>query len=155
MHDTAQLLRVMNPAGSLCTAILGGCTNEPASLAQGARADRMRTELLAPQASRKDSSMAARMLVAYMSPRRLRCGDERGFFARSFIEARLFSQWRRARAISLSPSAIDIRAVDVVFLALHGGAGEDGRIQAMLDLAGMAYTGSNHIASAASRRLSM
>jgi D-alanine-D-alanine ligase len=38
--------------------------------------------------------------------------------------------------------------VDVVFLALHGGAGEDGRIQAMLDLAGLAYTGSNHIASA-------
>jgi D-alanine-D-alanine ligase len=32
---------------------------------------------------------------------------------------------------------------------LHGGAGEDGRIQAMLDLAGLAYTGSNHSASAA------
>ncbi|MGB6307026.1 MAG: D-alanine--D-alanine ligase, partial [Steroidobacteraceae bacterium] len=32
---------------------------------------------------------------------------------------------------------------------LHGGAGEDGRIQALLDLAGMPYTGSNHIASAA------
>jgi D-alanine-D-alanine ligase len=39
--------------------------------------------------------------------------------------------------------------VDLIFLALHGGAGEDGRIQAMLDLAGLAYTGSNHIASAA------
>src|SRR6185437_3849489 len=35
------------------------------------------------------------------------------------------------------------------FLALHGGAGEDGRVQAVLDLAGLAYTGSNHIASAA------
>ena len=55
----------------------------------------------------------------------------------------------RGRAIALSPSAFNIREVDVVFLALHGGAGEDGRIQAMLDLAGMAYTGSNHIASAA------
>jgi D-alanine-D-alanine ligase len=55
----------------------------------------------------------------------------------------------RGRAITLSPAAFDIRDVDVVFLALHGGAGEDGRIQAMLDLAGMAYTGSNHIASAA------
>ncbi len=42
-----------------------------------------------------------------------------------------------------------MRQVDLVFLALHGGAGEDGRIQAMLDLAGLAYTGSNHIASAA------
>ncbi len=55
----------------------------------------------------------------------------------------------RGRAITLSPTAFDIRGVDVVFLALHGGAGEDGRIQAMLDLAGIAYTGSNHIASAA------
>src|SRR6202161_1915780 len=55
----------------------------------------------------------------------------------------------RGRAISLSSSAFDIRGVEVVFLALHGGAGEDGRIQAMLDLAGLAYTGSNHIASAA------
>jgi len=54
----------------------------------------------------------------------------------------------RGRAIALSPSAFDIHEVDVVFLALHGGAGEDGRIQAMLDLAGLAYTGSNHIASA-------
>ncbi len=49
----------------------------------------------------------------------------------------------------LSPAATDFRDADVVFLALHGGAGEDGRIQAVLDLAGMAYTGSNHIASAA------
>lgn len=55
----------------------------------------------------------------------------------------------RGRAMVLSPAAFDIRGVDVVLLALHGGAGEDGRIQAVLDLAGMAYTGSNHIASAA------
>lgn len=37
---------------------------------------------------------------------------------------------------------------DVVFLGLHGGAGEDGTIQAMLDLAGVPYTGSGHLASA-------
>jgi D-alanine-D-alanine ligase len=55
----------------------------------------------------------------------------------------------RARAITFAPAATDIRSADVVFIALHGGAGEDGRLQAMLDLAGMAYTGSNHIASAA------
>jgi D-alanine-D-alanine ligase len=55
----------------------------------------------------------------------------------------------RWRAIAFAPSASDIRSADVVFLALHGGAGEDGRLQAMLDLAGLAYTGSNHIASAA------
>ncbi len=55
----------------------------------------------------------------------------------------------RGGALALSSATADFRDVDVVFLALHGGAGEDGRIQAMLDLAGMAYTGSNHIASAA------
>jgi D-alanine-D-alanine ligase len=55
----------------------------------------------------------------------------------------------RGHAIVLAPGAFDVRAVDVVFLALHGGAGEDGRVQAMLDLAGISYTGSNHIASAA------
>jgi D-alanine-D-alanine ligase len=51
--------------------------------------------------------------------------------------------------MALSTAAFDFRDAEVVFLALHGGAGEDGRIQALLDLAGMAYTGSNHIASAA------
>ena len=51
-------------------------------------------------------------------------------------------------APALATEAADMGDVDVVFLALHGGAGEDGRIQAVLDLAGLAYTGSNHIASA-------
>ena len=37
---------------------------------------------------------------------------------------------------------------DVVFLALHGGYGEDGTIQALLDLAGIRYTGSGHLGSA-------
>jgi D-alanine-D-alanine ligase len=55
----------------------------------------------------------------------------------------------RGRAITFALGALDIRNADVVFLALHGGAGEDGRLQAMLDLAGVAYTGSNHIGSAA------
>ncbi len=54
----------------------------------------------------------------------------------------------RDTALIMSTSDAGIRDVDVVFLALHGGAGEDGRTQAVLDLAGLAYTGSNHIASA-------
>lgn len=41
-----------------------------------------------------------------------------------------------------------IREADVVFLALHGGHGEDGTIQAILDVAGVTYTGSGHVASA-------
>lgn len=46
----------------------------------------------------------------------------------------------------LGPSLL--RDIDVVFLALHGGTGEDGTIQAMLDLANLAYTGSGHVGSA-------
>ena len=41
-----------------------------------------------------------------------------------------------------------LRDADMVFLGLHGGAGEDGTIQALLDLAGIPYTGSGHLASA-------
>ena len=37
---------------------------------------------------------------------------------------------------------------DVVFLALHGSCGEDGRVQAALDLMGIPYTGSGHLGSA-------
>lgn len=41
-----------------------------------------------------------------------------------------------------------LRAVDIVFLALHGGTGENGTIQGLLDLAGVPYTGSGVLASA-------
>jgi D-alanine-D-alanine ligase len=37
---------------------------------------------------------------------------------------------------------------EVVFVALHGGAGEDGRVQALLDLIGIPYTGSGPLGSA-------
>jgi D-alanine-D-alanine ligase len=40
------------------------------------------------------------------------------------------------------------RAADIVFLALHGEDGEDGRIQATFDLAGIKYTGSGLLGSA-------
>jgi D-alanine-D-alanine ligase len=42
----------------------------------------------------------------------------------------------------------EIVNADVVFLALHGGQGEDGTLQALLDMAGVKYTGSGHLASA-------
>jgi D-alanine-D-alanine ligase len=42
----------------------------------------------------------------------------------------------------------EIRGADVIFLALHGGQGEDGTIQALLDMAGATYTGSGHLSSA-------
>ena len=42
----------------------------------------------------------------------------------------------------------EIANADVVFLALHGGMGEDGTIQALLDMAHVKYTGSGHLSSA-------
>jgi D-alanine-D-alanine ligase len=42
----------------------------------------------------------------------------------------------------------EIKDADVVFLGLHGGQGEDGTIQALLDMARVKYTGSGHLASA-------
>lgn len=41
-----------------------------------------------------------------------------------------------------------VQDVDLFFLALHGGTGENGTLQAVLDVAGIAYTGSGHAASA-------
>jgi D-alanine-D-alanine ligase len=42
----------------------------------------------------------------------------------------------------------EMRNTEVVFVALHGGAGEDGRVQALLDLFGTPYTGSGPLGSA-------
>ena len=52
---------------------------------------------------------------------------------------------------SLSPSLgtlPDVRDADVVFLALHGGQGEDGTLQALFDLCGVRYTGTGQLGSA-------
>ncbi len=47
------------------------------------------------------------------------------------------------------PGVLELcRMADAVFLALHGACGEDGRVQAALDLLGVAYTGSGYLGSA-------
>jgi D-alanine-D-alanine ligase len=48
-------------------------------------------------------------------------------------------------ALARDPS---LGEVDVFFLALHGGTGEDGTIQALLDVAGVAYTASDRLGCA-------
>ena len=40
------------------------------------------------------------------------------------------------------------QAADITFLGLHGGEGEDGSVQAALELFGIKYTGSGHLGSA-------
>jgi len=41
-----------------------------------------------------------------------------------------------------------VRSADIVFVALHGGKGEDGIIQALLEAAGLVYTGTGVLGSA-------
>ena len=48
----------------------------------------------------------------------------------------------------VGPNIIDIcRMADVTFLALHGAMGENGQLQALLDIEGIKYTGSGYIGS--------
>ena len=50
---------------------------------------------------------------------------------------------------AIGPHVIDICSqADIVFLALHGQNGEDGKIQAMFDLLDIKYTGTNYLSSA-------
>lgn len=60
---------------------------------------------------------------------------------------------RRSR-LDQSPSRIGphvlelCQSADMVFIGLHGEDGEDGRVQALLDLLGVPYTGSGYLSSA-------
>jgi D-alanine-D-alanine ligase len=54
----------------------------------------------------------------------------------------------REKTSALVTRAVEMKSVDLVFVALHGGSGEDGTLQALLDLAGIPYTGSGHMGSA-------
>ena len=74
---------------------------------------------------------------------------------------------RCCRAVGVEPPSIDqlhtlerglllsglgnlavVRDADVLFLALHGGRGEDGTIQTLLEMVGVPYTGSGRLGSA-------
>src|SRR5207245_629000 len=53
-----------------------------------------------------------------------------------------------AASVAAVANASALAEAEVVLVALHGGAGEDGTIQALLELAGKPYTGSGVLASA-------
>ncbi len=56
--------------------------------------------------------------------------------------------WQDAGAFG--PGVLELcRGSDIVFLALHGQCGEDGRVQAAFDLLGIPYTGSGYFSTAA------
>lgn len=54
----------------------------------------------------------------------------------------------KSRSI-IGPGVVELcQSADVTFLALHGGCGEDGQLQAALEVHGIAYTGSDYLSSA-------
>jgi D-alanine-D-alanine ligase len=86
-------------------------------------------------------------VIAFDSGRgRLTADDEKRLFA-----GRIDTAPPDQTAVASLPtvvSAPDLADVDLVFLALHGGSGEDGTVQALLDLADIPYTGSGRLGSA-------
>jgi D-alanine--D-alanine ligase len=55
----------------------------------------------------------------------------------------------RAGKSVVGPHVLDIcAAADITFMALHGEEGENGKVQAMLDMHGIRYTGSGYLGSA-------
>ncbi len=69
-------------------------------------------------------------------PRAVAADLERGTPRRGWIDARVIA---RERAV---------RRSDVAFLALHGGAGEDGTVQSLLDVLGVPYGGAGPVGCA-------
>lgn len=56
---------------------------------------------------------------------------------------------KKSRKDFFGPNVIDLcRRADFVFLGLHGANGEDGRVQATLDLYGVHYSGTGYLSSA-------
>lgn len=86
-------------------------------------------------------------VIAYDSGRgRLTSADEQHLFASKIDRAP--PDKRVVTSLPTVVSAPDLAHVDVVFIAMHGGSGEDGTVQALLDLAGIPYTGSGKLGSA-------
>jgi D-alanine-D-alanine ligase len=55
----------------------------------------------------------------------------------------------KSRREFIGPNVIEIcQKADIVFMALHGANGEDGKIQAVFDLFGIRYTGTDYLSSA-------
>lgn len=60
----------------------------------------------------------------------------------------LLEETMKTRKEFFGPNVLDIcKKADIVFLALHGANGEDGKVQSVLDLMGIKYTGSNPLSS--------
>jgi D-alanine-D-alanine ligase len=81
-----------------------------------------------------DASAEQRLLSPHVSTAALDLGD--------------LAERERATLLGGLLATPVVTEADAVFLVLHGGRGEDGTIQHLLDLAGVRYTGSGAVASA-------
>ena len=111
--------------------------------------DSMERDVSIASASQVVGALRSRghQVIAYDSGRgRLTADDEQRLFERK-IERRPPDK-STVTSLPTVVSAPDLADVDVVFLAMHGGSGEDGTVQALLDLAGIPYTGTGKLGSA-------
>ena len=79
---------------------------------------------------------------------RLSAADERKLFARRIDRLPPGRDDVTDLPDVVGRSGLNVNEMDLVFLALHGGSGENGTVQSLLDLAGIAYTGSGRLGSA-------
>jgi D-alanine-D-alanine ligase len=111
--------------------------------------DSMERDVSIASASQVVGALRSRghQVIAYDSGRgKLTAADEQRLFA-----GKIDRRPPEKSAVTSLPtvvSAPDLADVDLVFLAMHGGSGEDGTVQSLLDLAGIAYTGSGKLGSA-------
>ena len=76
------------------------------------------------------------------------CGDYSVAEAEPDLAAVRASRKDQSKSL-FGPGVLDVCAkADIVFLALHGTCGEDGRVQAAFDLLGIPYTGAGYLSSA-------
>ena len=120
------------------------------------------TVLLGGTSAERDVSLASGLRIAEALASRghvvtaidtahgvLSAGEQRAMLAGGIMRTVPPDVQALARLEQTLPSRLEsLPAADVVMLALHGGRGEDGTIQALLDLTGVPYTGSGHLASA-------
>ncbi len=118
----------------------------PAGTESGARLAAARVAVLqGGTSSEREVSLSSGSEVL----RALAVADGQGPRSVLSIEIEPQGRWR-VGAESLDPlrALLSTSEVDIFFLALHGGSGEDGTLQGLLESAGRAYTGSGVRASA-------
>ncbi|MCD8100771.1 MAG: D-alanine--D-alanine ligase [Oscillospiraceae bacterium] len=76
-------------------------------------------------------------------------GDGCGAVTENIPDIERVKSMRPDSEVLFGPHVMEVcRAADIVFMALHGGDGENGRVQAALDINGVRYTGADYLGSA-------